>query len=264
VPDSDSDDINTSLMASKIVSPFPGPLTPTAIESWLGQCEDAFAIYAATKSEKSPDLEDATQIHLAGTQMQETSMAAWWSSGRAEFLKLTWDQFEKQIRTRFMPKGYKMIALRAFFRCAQGSLPFLDYAAALADARNAVGQTAISASVYKYQLLFHAHNMLVLRIMAIPDFDIDSINFDNLVALLSMQWDSLIAEGAARPGRPAPYALSSQSAVHAPSSYSPQTQTNHRTPLTDAEKERLTQAGGCWRCRKIPKDTSSSRKTPLC
>jgi hypothetical protein len=172
-------------------------------------------------------------------------------------LKLaTWDLFDKQIRSRFMPKGYKMIALRAFFRCAQGSLSFLDYAAALADARNAVGQTTINASIYKYQLLFHSHNLLVLRIMSMPDFDIDSINFDNLVALLSMQWDSLIAEGAARPGRPAPYAPSSQSAVHAPSSYSPQTQTNHRTPLTDAEKERLTQAGGCWRCRKIPKDTS--------
>jgi hypothetical protein len=44
-------------MASKIVSPFSGPLTPTAIEVWLGQCKDGFAIYAATKAEKSPALD---------------------------------------------------------------------------------------------------------------------------------------------------------------------------------------------------------------
>jgi hypothetical protein len=63
-------------MASKIVSAFTGPLTPTAIEAWLGQCDDAFAIYAETKSEKSPDLATSTKIRLAGTQMQEPSMAA--------------------------------------------------------------------------------------------------------------------------------------------------------------------------------------------
>ncbi|KAF8957568.1 cytochrome P450 [Flammula alnicola] len=255
ITDSDSDDPDTFVMASKIVSAFTGPLTPTAIEAWLGQCEDGFAIYAATKADKSPNLDLQTKIRLAGSQLQEPSTAAWWSSGRAEFLKLaTWDMFEKQLRSRFMPKGYKLIALRTFFRCAQGPLPFLDFATALAEARNAVGQTVITASIYKYQLLFHSHNMLLLRIMAIPDFDIDTINFDNLVALLSMQWDSLIAEGSARPGRSSLHVPSPQTSVASPSTFGPST--HHCTPLTDAEKERLTHAGGCWRCRKVPKDTS--------
>lgn len=157
-------------MASKIVSAFDGPLTPTALDAWLGQCEDGFAIYASTKSEKTPDLDVQTKIRLVGTQLHEPSMAAWWNANRKEFLKLaTWDLLEKQIRNRFMPKGYKLIALRTFFLCAQEDLTFTEYAAALAEARNAVGPSVISANIYKYQLLFHAHPILVLRIAAIPD-----------------------------------------------------------------------------------------------
>jgi len=231
-------------MASRIIPPFAGPLTPTAIEAWLGLCEDGFAIYASTKTDKSPDLDVATKIRLTGTNMQEPSMAAWWSVGRSEFLKLTsWESFEKMIRSWFLPKGFKLMALRAFFVCSQGLRPFLEYVADLAEARNAAGHTAITSSVYKFQLLFHAHNMLVLRIMAIPDFDIDTITFDNLVALMAMQWDSLVAEGSARPSQ----AIASAQGRSAPAVAA-------RAPLSDAEKEQLTAAGACWRCRKTPKD----------
>ncbi|KAF8508307.1 hypothetical protein BU17DRAFT_26366, partial [Hysterangium stoloniferum] len=134
------------------------PLTPTAIEGWLAQCEAGFAIYTSTKTEKAPDLTIETKIRLAGTNMQEPTMAAWWNAGRTEFLKLeAWETFQKQIRTRFMPKGYNMVALRAFLLCAQHGLPFLEYAAELAHARNALGPIVITAAIYKYQLLFHAH-----------------------------------------------------------------------------------------------------------
>ncbi|KAF9536257.1 hypothetical protein CPC08DRAFT_717855 [Agrocybe pediades] len=237
------------MSASKLISPFTGPLTPTAIETFLGQCEDAFEIYAATKAATSPELSVSTKIRMVGTQMQEPAMAAWWSAGRSDYLKLTsWKDFEKQIRSRFMPKGYKLMALRTFFRCSQAGLPFLDYAAALADARNAVGTSVISVAIYKYQLLFHAHHMLILRIMAMPDFDIDTINFDNLVALMAMQWDSLVAEGTARTTTAAPRLSQASPSVSATQPRLP--------PLTDAEKERLSAVGGCWRCRKVPKDTS--------
>lgn len=239
-------------MAMKIIQPFLGPLTPTNLETWLGQCEDAFAIYAVTKSEKSPDIDEVTKIRLIGSNMQEPSMAAWWSATRAESLKLKWEAFEKSIRSRFMPKGYKLLALRTFFICEQGNLSFSDYASALADARNAVGTTTITASIYRYQLLFHAHPMLVLRIMAIPDFDIDKTNFDDLVALMSMQWDSLTAEGLIG-------TRSSGGSRSAPSMSNPVHPTSNATrlpPLTEAEKERLSTLGGCWRCRKAPQDTS--------
>ena len=154
------------MMALQIIPLFVGPLTPTAIEAWLGLCKDGFAIYALTKTDKSPALDTTTKIHLTGTNMQEPLMAAWWSTGRSEFLKLTsWESFEKMIRSRFLPKGFKLMALRAFFVCSQGLRPFLEYVADLAEARNAAGHTAITPSVYKFQLLFHAHNMLVLRII---------------------------------------------------------------------------------------------------
>ena len=249
IPNLDDDESSDTPMASKIITPFTGPLTPTSIEAWLGQCEDGFAIYASTKTEKAPDLNVETKIRLTGANMHEPTTAAWWNAGRPEFLKLvTWEAFEKRIRSRFMPKGYKMIALRTFFLCAQNRLPFLDYAAALADARNPLGPTVITAAIYKYQLLFHAHPLLLLCVMAIPDFDLDNTSFDDLVALMSMQWESLIMEV------PAIRSTFGPSLVRAPSTTASIT-SPPRNPLSTAERERLSAAGGCWRCRKVPTDT---------
>jgi hypothetical protein len=241
------------MMASKIIAPFVGPLTPAAFDEWLSQCKDSFAIYASTKSDKSPDLDVVTQIRLTGTQLQEPSTAAWWNAGRTEFLKLSsWEAFEKMIRARFMAKGYQLIALRTFFLCTQGRLPFLEYAAQLTESRNVAGTTIISASVFKCQLLFHSHTVLLLRIMALPSFDVETISIDDLISLMSMQWESIIAEG--RPSTRIPPSVSNTSThvhtsapVHTPS-------TGPLPPLTDAERTRLTNARGCWRCRKVPGD----------
>ncbi|KAF8521395.1 hypothetical protein BU17DRAFT_64888 [Hysterangium stoloniferum] len=104
-------------------------------------------------------------------------MAVRSNAGHMEFLKLeSWETFEKQIRSCFVPKGYKM------------------YVAALANACNALGPIVITAAIYKYQLLFHAHPMLLLHIMVIPDFNLKNISFNNLVACMSMQWESLVTE----------------------------------------------------------------------
>ncbi len=139
-----------------------------------------------------------------------------------------------------MPKGYKLIALRTFFLCTQGNLTFVKYAAALAEACNAVGPTVISANIYKYQLLFHAHPILVLCIAAIPDFNINNINFDDLSVLITMQYESLAAEGN----------LGRLSITFRSTSASPAVPC--LPPLDDAERERLLVAKGCWRCRKTP------------
>ncbi|KAG6849856.1 hypothetical protein C0991_010990, partial [Blastosporella zonata] len=74
-------------MASKIISSFVGPITPTSIEKWLAQCKDSFEIYAATKGEKSPDLTVKTKIHLTGTQLQDSAAAAWWNAGTVQHTK---------------------------------------------------------------------------------------------------------------------------------------------------------------------------------
>lgn len=238
-------------MASKIVPAFTGPLTPVAIEAWLGTCEDGFEVYAMTKHEKATELDAATKIRLTGMQLQEPITAAWWNSKRKEYLKLTtWNAFEEKIRARFLPKGQKITALRHFFLCQQGRLSLDDYAATLTSARNAIpdGSNVIPNPIFKYQLLFHSHPTLLLRVMAIHNFDIDSptLGIDNLISLMSMQWDSLSAEGVIRNAGP-PSLTRSLLPISVASS--------PLKPLSPSERERLTAAGGCWRCRKTPADS---------
>ncbi|KAF8528180.1 hypothetical protein BU17DRAFT_81418 [Hysterangium stoloniferum] len=155
-----------------------------------------------------------------------------------------------------MPKGYKMIALHTFFLCAQNHLPFLEYAATLADAHNALGPNDITAAIYKYQLLFHAHPMLILRIMAIPDLDLEDISFGNLVALMSMQWESFVIEIPATCSTPRTSLSYTSTAASVPPIL-PMPRANepwNRNPLSLTDCEHLSAVGGCWRCRKVPTD----------
>ncbi|KAG6805019.1 hypothetical protein H0H92_001125, partial [Tricholoma furcatifolium] len=143
------------------------------------------------------------------------------------------------------------MALRAFFLCSQGKRPFTDYAAALTEARNLAGTTTIPSNIFKYQLLFHSHTILLLRIMAIPDFNIDNITIDALISLMSMQWESIVTENPGKiSGRTVPLSTSLST-----TSLTSESTTNPTVPpLTDAERTRLTNAGGCWKCRKVPTD----------
>jgi hypothetical protein len=116
------------------------------------------------------------------------------------------------------------------------------------EARNLAGTTAITSTIYKYQLLFHSHTIL-LRIMALPDFDIDTITVDNLTALMSMQWESIVTEGCSSV-RPTPLLTTASSSVFPSPARSP----SGPSLLTDAERTCLTNAGGCWKCQKVPTD----------
>jgi hypothetical protein len=83
--------------------------------------------------------------------------------------------------------------------------------------------------------------------MAIPDFDLETISFDNLVALMSMQWESLVMEV------PASRSTFGSGLIRTPptaASVMPPT----RNPLSTADRERLSAAGGCCRCCKVPTD----------
>ncbi|KIJ51630.1 hypothetical protein M422DRAFT_43602 [Sphaerobolus stellatus SS14] len=148
----------------------------------------------------------------------------------------SYEAFVKNIQDRFMPKGYQLIALRAFFLCSQGRNLFAECAAALAEARNAPGEAIINAELNKYRLLFHSHTLLLLRIMAMPDFDIASIAFDNLASLMAIQ------------------------PQHSGCTYTSSDGTSYANgegllppPFTDTERKALT-AGGYWRWRKAPTD----------
>ncbi|KAF5338089.1 hypothetical protein D9611_014190 [Ephemerocybe angulata] len=248
-------------MASKITPVFTGPLNGTSLKLWLAQVEDNFAIYEATNSkpDKAVTLEPKMKIRIAGTQLHEPTTAAWWAASRAECLKLeTYELFVSKLEKRFIPKAQKMISLRTFYLCSQGRSHFADYAAALAEARNVVTEKEVDGKTYKYHLLFHSHPQLLLRIMALPDFNLESTSFDDLASLMSMQWDSLLADGSGRPST-----RSERSAVPTPApgappyvpSFNPGSSSSPvPAPLTDAEREFISQNGGCWRCRKLPTD----------
>ncbi|KIJ25779.1 hypothetical protein M422DRAFT_273237 [Sphaerobolus stellatus SS14] len=140
-------------MASKFIAEFHGHhLVP---DSLAGQFDDGFAVYTATKTDKSPALDLSTNIRLTGTQLKESTTAAWWTPRRKEFLTTTiYEAFVEKLEGRFMPKGYKLVALGTFFLCSQGRSHFSNYPAALAEA---LGEKVIDANLYKYHLLFHSH-----------------------------------------------------------------------------------------------------------
>jgi hypothetical protein len=133
-----------------------------------------------------------------------------------------------------MAKGYKLIALRMFFLCSQGKSPFLEYAAALTEARNVAGPTVITNTIYKYQLLFHSHTALLLRIMALPTPD---ITVDDLISLMPMQWESIVTKGISRSS------ARSTSLISTVASRSPSVSPRSPPPLTDAERTHLTHVG---------------------
>jgi hypothetical protein len=237
-------------MASKIAPAFTGPLYAPALLQWIAAVEDGFAIYHATKPEKASDLTEQMKIRIAGTLLHEPTTQAWWNLGRDEMLKLeTFEGFTTKLKKRFIPKAQKLLALRDFFLCTQGTSHFAEYAAALADARTAAGDKDIDAKTYKYHLLFHSHPHLLLRIMALPDLNLDNLSFDDLVSLMTLTWDSLTAEK--MPVR-TPRTAASIS-TPAPSPALPRTVGN-LAPLTDAERDHISANGGCWRCRKLPSD----------
>jgi hypothetical protein len=88
--------------------------------------------------------------------------------------------------------------------------------------------------------------------MALPDFDINTITVDSLTSLMSMQWESIIIEGCTS-SRPAPMFTTTTSASMSPA-HPPPAPSRLKSLLTDAVHTCLTNAGGCWKCWKVPTD----------
>lgn len=243
-------------MASKIIPVFSGPLTANGLKLWLGQCEDGFDNYQDTH--KDSTLSVKTRIRLTGSAMQETSMAEWWSLGRKEYLDLgTWEAFVVKLKARFLPPGWKMDALEKFFACEQGRRDFQSYAAELAQAYGALPSDTLSATVYKYHILFHSHPQLYLRIRALPNFDVDStaVTVDTLTSLMGHQWDSLIADASPRGARAAGQSALKTTAVVSPSLTTAATTSGPTPPpLSEADRKALQDANGCFNCRRKPGD----------
>ncbi|KAH6887348.1 P-loop containing nucleoside triphosphate hydrolase protein [Coprinopsis sp. MPI-PUGE-AT-0042] len=179
---------------SKIVPSFSGPLTANAIKVWLGQVEDAMENYVDTH--QGAKLEVKTRIRLTGAALLEPQMAEWWSNGRTGYLTLeSWEKFVEKLKDRFLPLGWKMDALEKFYGCMQGTRDFHTFASELAQCYSALPSGTITEEIYKHHLLF-SHPQLYLRMRAIPYFDIGRTDqsADQLTALMSHQWNHLMAD----------------------------------------------------------------------
>lgn len=245
-------------MSTKIIPAFVGPLTANGLKVWLGRCEDGFDNYEDTH-EKST-LSVKTRIRLTGSSLQEPQMAEWWDAGRTEYLALTtWDAFIKKLKDRWLPQGWKMDALENYYGCVQGKRDFRVFAADLAQCLNALPSGIISTVIHKHHLVFYSHQLLYLRMRAIPGWDIDDKTQtpDQLIALMSAQWDSLIADNASRGARSlqAPPVATPPSGVALMTSHLASSTSSSGPPrLSEEEKAALTAARGCWNCRGKPTD----------
>lgn len=233
----DDDDGLFAVMAS-LCPAFTGPIDALNITAWLSDCEDAFENFEVLKDRK---LDGKFRIREAGRNLQHEETKAWWMGVRTEQLaKGVWKDFVKLFKERFLPANWRLLAFKNFHLCYQRNRDFSEYAAELSSIRNSLESGAISGFHYRLHLLFHSHEMLYLRVLALNNLDIQDTSSDTFTALLQQQWDSLTAEGRTRVPRATP-ALNQGSSAGSAST----------TPLPD--RDTVIQAGGCTRCRLTPK-----------
>lgn len=238
-------------MAPRLEVPtFSGPLSAQTITTHLNRCEDAFQLYEALGGDA---VSPANRILVVGFKFDEPSVAQWWNDNRATLKALpTWSEFRGKVLARFVPVGWDTDALCAFYMLRQGTGDYTTFVSAVQSGKDAVGTGAlkVSAQVHKNHLLFHAHEALMRRTMAIPGFDLGKITVDELVGLMSSTWLSLVADGTTSRTRSTRTSTipstSTMSQTHAPT-------TSSSSPvLSQAQRDALVDAGGCFRCGKNP------------
>jgi hypothetical protein len=247
------------------------PITPASVNQWLNVCEDSFMVHSIVNPTST--LSPGVQIVLAGIKMEDPTAAAWWNDNRDDLKKLTkWEDFATRVRARLVPTGWKIEALRTFYAVRQGVRAFTDFVLELQGARNALGTSgsyAIKDFVFKNHLLFHAQDVLSLRVMAIPTFNIETITVDGLISLMASTSDSMLAEKVIHvspPVRAIPRYMGTHSTASsplrmpAPSSHNSTPPSRASTPsmpytlpeLTYAERQNLKALGGCYHCHMTP------------
>ena len=225
-------------MSTKLEIPvLSGVLDASNINSWLNLCQDLFEVYAAVNSST---LKPLIQIVLTGIKIEAVVARSWWNENRDELKALMmWEEFTKKVKDHFVPVNWKMDALALFYGISQGSSSFMDYTAKLQEACNTLssGRTGftISDSVFKNHLLFFSHPILALHMHSIPSFDYAKTRVDGLITLMSLTWDSMVAEHVIRPPV-------STTTVNIPRPV------KMFVPLTDRECDTLKQANGCYHC----------------
>lgn len=249
-------------MSKNLCATYTGPLTANGLKIWLSSCEDAFENYQDTH--KDSVLVAKTRIRMTGSALAVPDMAQWWTASKSDYLALaSWDAFVEKLKKRFLQVNWKTDALEHFFGCNQGKRDFGTFATDLAQSVGTLPSGTISTTMHKYHLLFYCHNLLYLRMRALQGFDIDATTqtTDELIALMTAQWSSLVAEHASRSGRSLPLSSSTIVPSSVPLTMSASTpaptvvtSSPRFVPLTDEEKATLSALHGCWNCRATPAD----------
>lgn len=247
-------------MAPKLDLPaLSGPLTHGAVDAWLNGCADVFEMIVLLDPNAASIYSPHAQILIAGLKMTEPTASAWWNEHRDDLKGLaTWTEFTQRVRDRFIPAGWRLVALERFYTISQGYGDFLSFVAALQAARidlaGAGAGFTVSDSIMKNHLFFHAQSRLRLRVLSSPGFKYENLKVDGLINLMQTTYLSLVAEGVIRPAL-VPVAGTASSV---PRSSLPE--------LTPVERERLRSAGGCFHCRLTPSSANwkphSARNCP--
>jgi hypothetical protein len=248
-------------MSKLDVPRFKGPVTPTAIIQWLDRVTDSFDAYVAFNGDTK--LTTPLRILYAGLALEDERTLAWWSENRTELKVLaTWEEFAGKVLERFAPNGWKVEALHRYHKVQQGTGDYETFAADLQSAHTAVGSSSelkISNRVHINHHLFFANETLQRRVLAIPSFDLKMITIDGLINIMTATWNSLIAERLVHPTVAPTYSspIASYPTPSLPAMRPPPI--NHLPPLDDAERKRLSDAHGCWKCQKTPTDPGWSQ-----
>ncbi|KAJ7215552.1 hypothetical protein GGX14DRAFT_391987 [Mycena pura] len=144
----------------------------------------------------------------------------------------SWAEFAQEVKDRFVPSNWRMLALAAFYSIHQEPSSVLNFAKALQNARNALASAGqnwvVINALIKDHLLFFSH----------PNSPIYS-NEKGVIKVPRVH--------------PTPSPLVIPAIPAATSSTPPSSASSSAfVPLTHAEKEGLRAAGGCYHCRKTP------------
>ena len=235
-------------------------LGPSAINAWLGLCQDSFDAWALMNLTKTMD--DNLHILLASIKMEAATAAVWWSENRKELRKLkTWLEFSTAVKECFVPATWHLDALSTYYDISQGSSPFMDFVSCLQNAQNVLASAEkgymIHDCVLRNHLFFHAHHVLCLCVCTNSSLDLSSIHTDALISLMSSTWNSMEAEGIVSATRRPPSNLSS-TPYTCPSPIpaaiaTPAHPGSYPLPnLLYAEHEALRIMGGCYHCHLTP------------
>ncbi|KAJ7237185.1 hypothetical protein B0H12DRAFT_1075643 [Mycena haematopus] len=165
----------------KLEFPKLSEVTPSAINNWLGRCEDTYEAWQTLNVDKI--LEPKLLITLAGLHMEEETAASWWNENQMSLKVCTsWEAFGTRVRKHFVPVNWKLVALTSFYTIHQGSSPFPSFVSQLQNARNALASAGNGYVINDAIMKNH------------PGFGYEKLKLNRLIGTMALEWECLVAE----------------------------------------------------------------------